>query len=358
MSGSSSAPAVPSGDTATPPVAATPIESSGSTPGESAAPPAAPAEPPVPELTLRDAVTAAVAPTKEPAEPPAKEPDAAIPQTLPADKKPDPKPEAKPTKTDAEQEAEDKTLPFHQHPRWKTVVGERNAARNEAETLRKEVETHKPKAEELDRITVFLDHYDIAPEEMQGMMRLLALMKTEPATALQELRKIVAPLESFVGDVLPPDLQKEVDEGVTTPERARELVRARNQAEFVSKRGERDLERTQQAQSRDMAMACGQAVSEWERQIAAADPDYKSYGKWVAVELKRLNAATPARTPAEAVELAKQAYDSVSKEFRSALQRGRTQTPTTPRSTDTRGAPGHTAPPTSMKEVVRRATGE
>lgn len=303
----------------------------------SAAPPAAePAAAPEPEPKLVDAIAQAV---KKP-EADAKPEDKAV--------KPDPADKAPQRKSAEDQAAEDAKLPFGKHPRWKQVIGEN-------QELRKFRDSVTPQLQEFGKITDFMQRNEIAPEEMQGLYVLAAMLKHEPAKALDTLRKMIEPLEQFVGDRLPADLQDEVNDGVITEARAKEIARLRNQEKFQGERTQQQQERTVRENEVALRREQARVVSDWEQRTRAADPDYPQYQEWVALELKRLHAEKPARTPQEALGYAEQAYKTVKAKFQRALSRGQPDVPRGPSSTSVPGSTGRQPQPSNMLDAIRQA---
>lgn len=309
-----------------------------------AAPPAAePAPAPEPELTLVDALAEAV---KKPddAKPDADKPTAEKPADKAADKPADtPK-----QKTAEEQAAEDAKLPFGKHPRWKAVIGEN-------QELRKFRETAAPQLEEYGRIREFMHRNEIAPEEMQGLYVLAAMLKHEPEKALATLRQMIEPLERFTGDRLPDDLQSDVDDGVITEERAKELARLRSTGKFREEQTQRQAERTQQDQVVALRRSQAQVVTDWEAKTRASDPDYPRYQEWVALELRRLHAEKPARTPEEALSYAQQAYSTVKAKFQATIGAAAPHVPRGPSAAHAPGSNGRQPAPATMLDAVRQA---
>lgn len=315
--------------------------------GVNAAPPAAePTPPETPEPTLRDVLAQAIAPEKKTDTPekPA-DPKAEKPADKPADKPDEKRPAAE------DQAAADANLPFGKHPRWKQVIGENRE-------LRQFRETASPRLQEYDRIVGFMHQNDIAPEEMQGLYVLGAMLKNDPAQALKTLREMIAPLEAFVGDKLPDDLALEVEEGSLPVERAREIARSRSESSFREEREKREGERAAQMQQHEMSVLLqtqANAVTAWEKQVASSDPDYPLMQELVVMELSRLQKASPARDVNGAIAHAESAYRTIKAKFRSAMQRDRTELPRGPSSRDTPASNGRQPAPTSMLDVVRQA---
>jgi hypothetical protein len=95
----------------------------------------------------------------------------------------------------------DEKLPFHNHPRWQEVLGERD-------TLKAQLEEVAPKIERLDYIDNFCSTNGLAPEEVAQGYTIMAALKAcqsgrgDPAKALDMLRPFVGSLLSMTGEIL------------------------------------------------------------------------------------------------------------------------------------------------------------
>jgi hypothetical protein len=200
-------------------------------------------------------------------------------------------------------------LPFHNHPRWKAMIAER--------------ESLKPAAEQYGKITSFMQTNGLTPQEMAEGMTVMALMKTNPAAAYQQMQGYVANLARFTGDVLPPELKAKVDEGLTDPETAKRLAQLEAEREFSYAR---QVEQQQQYQAQQEAFAQQQAadnsqqmvsaVMRWEQAERAKDPDWAQKYEMVQDRVKALLTQQPARNPSDAIQIAQRALADVNARLR------------------------------------------
>ncbi len=194
----------------------------------------------------------------------------------------------------------DKELPFHKHPRFQEVIKERSTFKQKSEEL-------TPFAERAKSIDSYCQKHGISGEEFNSVMELTALTHVNPAEALKALRTYVETLEVSLGNKLPSDLQKEVDDGTLSVERAKELTNARikNQGlEHTSKRSEAQI-----AQERQAAITT--AVNSWDSQKRSSDAAYDKKYPLIEKSFIALCTMTPPRNPQEAIVLAEKAYADV-----------------------------------------------
>src|SRR6266536_1723186 len=191
----------------------------------------------------------------------------------------------------------DKSLPFHKHPRFQELTKERSA-------FKKEVEQLKPLADQAVALSEYCHKNGISNAEFQSAMHIAALLHSDPAKALTELSSYVDVLEQSLGNKLPGDLQKEVDDGTLSLERAKELTKARLANQGLEQRGKQS--EAQAAQAAQVAITT--AVNSWDAQKRASDPIYDR--KYPLIEKAFLAACSmnPPRTPQEAITLAERAY--------------------------------------------------
>ena len=273
-------------------------------------------------------------------------------ETKPAETSDDAKaPEKTPEQLVAEQEAADAKLPFHKHPRWQELKQERNQFKEQVVERDAKIADLSPKAEQLDRIGAFMADNELTPEEVQQGFEIMALMKHNPAAALEKLAPKLENLELAVGRKLPEDLQQKVEAGEVTPEIAQEAARARMDAAAARHRVERSEQTIQQDRARAAGMAMKTAVDGWETDIKARDPDYPHMQPFIIDRTRVLMQQTPPRSPDEAVALAKRAYDDVKASMRKVLP----PKPQTRVVTSDKSSTSARPAPQNLEDIVRAA---
>lgn len=240
----------------------------------------------------------------------------------------------------------DKNLPFHNHPRWKEVIAERDS--------------YKPDAEQYRMISSYMEQHALTPKEVSEGFIIMAALKHNPAEALKMLQPHLESARTFVGEILPADLSKQVEDGHITKESASELARRRNESGLYQQREQvtnQQLQQREQARLQQEALATSQSISQsvtdWEKGIQTRDPDYARLQPMVLDRAIALNQQTPPRNAQEAVKLAEQAYKEVKERARSfAPQRQQVRVQTSQNS-----SAGNKAAPSSLLEAVRQAAG-
>lgn len=210
----------------------------------------------------------------------------------------------------AGEEPDDSKLPFHNHPRWQQVIAERNEL--------------KPRAEQFDRITGFMDSNRLAPAEVAEGFEVMALLKSGDPDKLRQALEWFEPrvqaLRGALGEVLPDDIQQKVDEGALDADAAAELAATRAAERLRVQREKDDGDRATSAEkarvASEAATAAAQAVQTWEDGIRKTDPDYARKAELVETTSMAmvLKEGRP-NTAEEALALAKRAYAKVNEQF-------------------------------------------
>lgn len=240
---------------------------------------------------------------------------------------------------------QDADVPFHKHPRWQEMLRERDG--------------YKAKADQFDAIGTFARQNNLTAEELNQGFEIMALMKNNPAKALELLAPHLSNLELATGRKLPDDLQKKVEDGLLDDETAQELARTRieaqtNRARAEQTESERQQERERQAAEAAVsaAQAMQGAVVQWEEGIKQRDPDYSHKQRFVTDRVRALMAEKGRPQNAEeAVALVKEAYDDVTKQMRTMLPKREQVRAVTSDQSSTRA----TAAPKTMEEAIRGA---
>src|SRR4029077_14454251 len=181
--------------------------------------------------------------------------------------------------------------------------------------LKSQIAPLEAQAQTTQALQNFLKQADIAKEDFGLVLDLAAAMRRgDFRTFLEGVAPYVKLAQESLGIQLPADLQRAVQSGHMTQDAARYTAQVRAQQQLA----EGQLARvTQETTQRDHAVAVQQfqasaagAVSDWEKGVRRSDPDY---ARTEPVVRELLHAVVhergPPRSPAEAVEIAKQAYE-------------------------------------------------
>lgn len=258
--------------------------------------------------------------------------------------------EAEPKPVTAEDQAEaDKKLPFHEHPRWKEVIAERDGYKEDASRFRD--------------ISGFMHSHGLTGDEVSEGFDIMAKLKSGTPENLAEVREYFSSrltfLDDVLGNVLPEDLRQRVDSGAIDEEAAQELARVRASEKLLKNQAEvretRDTEAEAQRATVANAQQCATAVDDWEKQVRSADPDYAKKAALVETTCRAIVQETgkAPRNPQEAVALAKQALDRVNAQLEAALPK-----PKPVAKTPTGSSAQVVDQPKTLRDAVRAALGD
>lgn len=243
---------------------------------------------------------------------------------------------ATPDPDDRENEFGD--VPFRQHPRFRQLIRQRNALKEDAGRYR--------------NVQGFLEQNGLSGEEAFEGLRIMALMRSNPAEAWKALQPHVQRLIQQTGEVLPKDLADEVRSGRLPKERALEISRARAAETSRTQSGEFQEQVRQRNAARQLIGSVQTAVAGWEQTMRGKDPDfeglYEDLQREAAFNFQR---GRRARSPEEALEFVKKDYAAVK-------QRRAPATRPALRPVTGGQVAGNAQPqPKSMLDVVRQAAG-
>jgi len=224
------------------------------------------------------------------------------------------------TASKAEKAAEEEPPPFHTHPRWKKLVQERDTLKSDFEKLKTESGQQKEVVQRFEGFTSAVKQAGLNADDVNNGFEIMRLMKSDPLKAWEKLQPYVDALSQFAGEKLPADLQKKVDDGVMDVDSAKELARTRSQTHFVSERDkERDQQNSQAASQRRIdshVNAVSGAITAWENDWKAHDPDYQKKQPLVADKILALmNVEGYPKSMEAATDLAKRAKEAVEKQL-------------------------------------------
>ncbi len=179
--------------------------------------------------------------------------------------------------TDSKEEEEktdnEKKLPVEEgkpvpYERFQEVIHERSE-------LKQKFDQVQPVVDNFNRIAKFCQENNIVPDQFEKALRIQALLNTNPTEALKEILPIVESLQGFVGNRLPEDLQKEVDEDKLSLVRAKEIAQLRAQSTYKDRMAKQYTEIAQKRAEDQAILEISKAAAEWVRTKMATDPDYR-----------------------------------------------------------------------------------
>lgn len=239
----------------------------------------------------------------------------------------------------SENEGEEDTR-FDKHPRFQKLLKENKDLKAPAEQYRK--------------IEEFMTQNDLTPDEVADGFVIMSLIKQGRADeAMQRLSPILENLQTAVGQKLPEDLQKKVDDGYMDEESAKEVAQLRHQSRVSQTQAERRQQEMEAQRQNQTVQGIRSSVAEWERSVRQTDPDYDRKSRLITMAARELvlERGQP-RNEAEALSLAKDAYALANEE---AKRLSPPKQPTQRRPSGSASSTQAAAQPASLYEVVKQA---
>lgn len=229
----------------------------------------------------------------------------------------DPKSTDVKTPTDPSPE-ELKTYAPRAQERIRELVAQRNEFRDKFQAIETQVAQLQPLAEQASQIQGFMQQHGLEPTEVQlGYGIMAALKRGDFRTFVDTMQPYMEAARMYLGEVLPPDIQREVEQGLISEERGRELTRLRGQSSQLQGAVQQFQNTAVQQQQVSTVETSKLAVNQWEQGVKANDPDFAAKQPMLLriAQAMVMEQGGPPRTPQEAVELAKRAYEEVNKTF-------------------------------------------
>ena len=223
--------------------------------------------------------------------------------------------------------------------RIRSLIDQRNAAAE--------------RAGQVEPILEFLEKNDIPGQDLDVVLDLTARLRHgDFAGFLQGVQPYVNLAMQHTGQILPNDLQQQVQKGYVSPAIAQELARTRAAQQFGNMQATRTQQRTQQSLVQERATNIRTAITNWEKQVQASDPDYSLKADVVrrTAQAYMQESGVP-QTAEGALEYVNRAYAEVNKQMQNFRPAPR-PTPNNPSSTASKGGTTPQSEPGSMMEAA------
>lgn len=194
-------------------------------------------------------------------------------------------------------------VPFHNHPRFKHLVRERNSLRTDAGRYQ--------------NVVGFIENAGLTAEEAANGLSIMGLAKTNPAEAFRQLRPWLEQLVVAAGEVLPDDLKQRVAKGELTSDAALEVSRARATAQSVQASQSFREQREQRQREHNDVKDIRTAAQAWEDDRTLRDPNFAAKRPQLEREILYLQRTEGMpRTAAEVTAQLHKAYKAVNDAIR------------------------------------------
>jgi hypothetical protein len=187
--------------------------------------------------------------------------------------------ETKQPETETEKPTDEKEQSVDQPPKEEEkgpIPYERFKEVNEAKTnYEKQINEFKPLAEAQRSIFDYCQKNNIAPDDFNYWLEVAALVKNDPAKALEVLQPQLDQLQSFKGDKLSPDLMAAVENGEISLQYAKRIAAAENQQKFTAERSKQTAQQRQQELANKYQTEMTNSLVSWAESKGSKVPDFK-----------------------------------------------------------------------------------
>jgi hypothetical protein len=221
---------------------------------------------------------------------------------------------------------------------------------------RAEAEQAAPDAQNWRSIRKFMQDQNLSDADAADLFRAGAELKSGTEAGFRSFLARVVPLvrmaQEALGEVVPEDLQPQVDAGEMTDEAARAFARQRQAAQLAQARAEQLQATTQQQQTQAAQQAMAQSIATWTQQKQATDPDFAAKQDVMRRVAQGLVAERGyPKTPQEAVKYSEDAYAEATR-LLMAARPAKAPTRPTPTTAASPNASGVAPTPTSLHDIV------
>jgi hypothetical protein len=299
--------------------------------------------------SLQDAVDAALG-EQEPEAPPASD--------EPGSK--DPVPES-PEKAEEISEEEIERYSRGAQRRIRDLVEAKKSVEAEVVPLREELETVKPKAEQMDRLVGYMREHEISSEHLDNALGLTAMInKGEYQKAIPILESLIQQVKAAAGETLPDDLQERVKLGYIPEADAKRMHQLELAQKHQNERMQRQQAESQQRETQRVVATAVQTAETWHKEQQTSDPDWNLKRDFVVqrmeVEIsRRMREKGPAGYPRSPEEV-RNLLDAAKAEVEKSLKRFSPKpSPIDPPVAGNGASPRSQAKPVSLDDYVNQA---
>lgn len=196
---------------------------------------------------------------------------------------------------------------------------------DDRQRLTERVQALEPAAEQMETLQNFMQERSLTPQNVSELMVVGGLAMSDDdadvRAAINRTEQFLGQLKARLGEVLPADLQAQVDDGMMTEAGAKEVALSRIRTQRADARVQNSAREVENANQRGESQATVaraqvvyQTISDWQSQKAATDPDYQRKATFLQDEIERrvLREGGRILDPQKALQIAEESYKKVS----------------------------------------------
>ena len=175
---------------------------------------------------------------------------------------------------DGKSDPDSEDVPFHDHPRWKEVLQERDGYKGQIAELEAKVEEGAQLQTELD---TYLDQTGMDEGGFGELLNLGKLYNTDRAAFVEAIQPIIDEVQGFTGDKLPDDLAQKVEAGTLDIEDAKELARARSEKDFLQQQRDTFAKQRENQDARSVEEQKKQQIEVFRNELRGVHDNWVDY---------------------------------------------------------------------------------
>ena len=210
-----------------------------------------------------------------------------------------------------------KDVPFNKHPRFRSLVSEKNELKETVGKLQSDSEKLQNDSEQYAKITNFIEKNNLSAKDSVEGFKIMAAIRNNPDHAYKMLAHHLGNMSKVTGRSIPEDIQSKVDDGFLDEDAARELSQTRAKLARVQNQRKVDHAKTEKQNSAQQSDMLTGALQTWGETTLAKDVDFSLKQEEFNDRVVALvNERGQPRTQADVLGLVEDAYATVNERFK------------------------------------------
>ena len=210
-----------------------------------------------------------------------------------------------------------KDVPFNKHPRFRSLVSEKNELKETVGKLQSDSEKLQNDSEQYAKITNFIEKNNLSAKDSVEGFKIMAAIRNNPDHAYKMLAHHLGNMSKVTGRSIPEDIQSKVDDGFLDEDAAKELSQTRAKLARVQNQRKVDHAKTEKQQSAQQSNMLTGALQTWGENTLAKDVDFSLKQEEFNDRVVALvNERGQPQTQADVLGLVEDAYATVNERFK------------------------------------------
>ena len=203
-----------------------------------------------------------------------------------------------------------KDVPFNKHPRFRSLVAEKNELKETTAKLQNDSEQYA-------KITNFIEKNNLTAKDSVEGFKIMAAIRNNPDHAYKMLAHHLGNMSKVTGRSIPKDIQAKVDDGFLDEDAARELSQTRAKLARVQNQRKVDHAKNAKQHSAQQSDMLTNSLQTWGETTLAKDVDFSLKQEEFNDRVVALvNERGQPQTQADVLGLVEDAYATVNERFK------------------------------------------